>query len=160
MYFRLKQNMKQPSARFFGMIILHACIQLTISLHPFEFAEIVQELRNLLDVDVPPEGQEFPRVTGPNPHDDVCIVGAGPAGIHMALSLKDQGYKQITMFEKTGRAGGKIKDLQFDGYYHAHGASFTDKFSNIVGLAKRYNVGETHPVYSPGVSKEYVAPLF
>ena len=138
----------------FGIIILHAWVQVAISQHGAAIAKAVQELGKLLDADVSPKGDVFPQITGPNLQDHVCIVGAGPAGIHMALSLKDRGYKDVTIFEKTNRVGGKIKDVKFDGYYQWQGAIFltADYFDNIVELAKRYNVGEIHPTLTAGVS--------
>jgi hypothetical protein len=129
------------------------CGLCTSSQPPSAITKIVQELRTLLAIDVSPKGDIFPEVTGPNPQDHVCIVGAGPAGIHMALSLKDKGFKDVTIFEKTGRVGGKIEDVQFDGYYQWLGAVFltADYFDNVVELAKRYNVGELHPIHTSGI---------
>ena len=143
----------------FGIIFLHTCVQVAISqqswIQQLAISKIAQELEDLLAVDVSPKGDVFPQITGPNLQDHVCIVGAGPAGIHMALSLKDRGYKDVTILEKTDRVGGKIKDVKFDGYYQWQGAIFltADYFDNIVKLAKRYNVGEVHPIHTPGVSK-------
>jgi hypothetical protein len=140
----------------FGILILHSWVQAAFCQHLSPIAKAVQELGHLLTVDVPPKGDVFPQVIGPNLQDHVCIVGAGPAGIHMALSLKDRGYKNVTIFEKTDRVGGKIKDVKFDGYYQWQGAIFltADYFDNIVELAKRYKVGKLHPIHTPGVSKK------
>ena len=57
----------------------------------------------LLDKELPPKGFPFPHIHGPAPFERVCIVGAGPAGVHMSLSLKKKGYTNVTIFEKTGR---------------------------------------------------------
>ena len=46
-------------------------------------------LKALLTADIPAKGKPFPKINGPKPHERVCIVGAGPSGIHMAISLKD-----------------------------------------------------------------------
>ena len=109
----------------------------------------------MLAVDVSPKGDKFPEITGPAPYDHVCIVGAGIAGIHMGLSLKDRGYKDVTIFEKTDRVGGKIKDVQFNGFYQWQGAIFLtlDYVDNIIELATRYGVGELHRISPTGVSK-------
>jgi NADPH-dependent 2,4-dienoyl-CoA reductase/sulfur reductase-like enzyme len=141
-----------------GIIIIHAWAQAAFSQHLSPIAKTVQELGHLLIVDVPPKGDVFPQVTGPNLQDHVCIVGAGPAGIHMALSLKDRGYRNVTIFEKTDRVGGKIKDVKFDGYYQWQGAIFltSDYFDNIIELAKRYKVGKIYPIHTPGVSKKHL----
>ena len=141
----------------FGIIIIYSFVHAAVTQPPSAIEKTVQELKKLLAVDKSPKGDIFPHVTGPSLQDKVCIVGAGPAGIHMALSLKDRGYKDIIIFEKTDRIGGKIKDVKFDGYYQWQGAIFltSDYFDNIIELANRYNVGEIHPIHTPGVSKKH-----
>ena len=42
--------------------------------------------------------------------DKIGIVGAGPAGIHMAYLLKRRGFKNVEILEKSNRLG---KDLIF-----------------------------------------------
>lgn len=37
----------------------------------------------------------------------IVIIGAGPAGLHMAFQLKKRGYNEITILEKESRFGGK-----------------------------------------------------
>ena len=37
----------------------------------------------------------------------IVIIGAGPAGLHMAFQLKKRGYNEITILEKASRFGGK-----------------------------------------------------
>lgn len=41
----------------------------------------------------------------------IAIIGAGPAGIHMASSLKKRGYYDVTVLERTQRVGGKSMSL-------------------------------------------------
>ena len=95
---------------------------------------------------------------GPSKDDHVCIVGAGAAGIHMAVSLKDRGYKKITIFEKSSRVGGKCYDVQYDEFYQPIGAVFlqVDYFNTVVELAKRYKVGDIQAISMIGVSNERV----
>ena len=114
---------------------------------------IVQKITELLKDELDPKGLPFPIIHGPKPFEHVCIVGAGPAGIHMALSLKERGYSSIKVFEKTGRVGGKSYDTQLGGFYRPQGTIFVtaDYFDNIIKLAKRYNVGELHKLPTPGV---------
>ena len=109
--------MRKYSSLCLKVVTLCAIIPLSCCQRPSFFAKTAQELTNLLKVDVPAKGNIFPNVVGPELEDHVCIVGAGPAGLHMALSLKDKGYTDVTIFEKTDRVGGKVKDLQIDGYY-------------------------------------------
>ena len=108
----------------------------------------------MLEVDLPSIGELFPKINGPKVTDHVCVVGAGPAGIHMAVSLRDRGYKNIRIFEKTGRVGGKSYDTQLNGYFQSQGSTFVtpEYFDNFVALAKRYNVSQLHPIPDPGVS--------
>ena len=109
----------------------------------------------MLDADLPAKGCPFPKITGPKTHEKVCIVGAGPAGIDMAVRLKDKGFTNLTIFEKTGRVGGKCQDTVIDGFYRPQGAALltADYFDNLVPLAKRYNVGRLHPIQYSGVCK-------
>ena len=110
---------------------------------------------DLLDKDLPPKGYPFPRIHGPKPRERVCIVGAGPAGIHMSLSLKKKGFSNVTIFEKTGRVGGKSYDVNIGigGPYQPQGAfAFSSEyFSNLVELAEEYGVGEFERIPDFGV---------
>lgn len=45
----------------------------------------------------------------------IAIIGAGPAGIHMASKLKKLGYANVSIYEKTDRIGGKSFTLYRDG---------------------------------------------
>ena len=40
----------------------------------------------------------------------IAIIGAGAAGLTAAEELKDKGYQNITVFERTDRAGGKCSE--------------------------------------------------
>ena len=116
----------------------------------------IASLTGLLSVSLPPKGIPFPKINGPLKDDHVCIVGAGPAGIHMAVRLKDRGYKKITIFEKSSRVGGKCYDVQHDEFYQPLGATFlhVDYFDTVVKLANRYGVGDIQAIPTIGVSKE------
>ena len=109
----------------------------------------------LLDKELPPKGYPFPHIHGPSLFERVCIVGAGPAGVHMSLSLKKKGYTNVTIFEKTGRVGGKSKDINLGGgSYQPQGAFVfsSEYFSNLVSLAEEYGVGEYERIPELGVS--------
>lgn len=49
----------------------------------------------------------FPgRIPGPQTFNDrIAVVGGGPSGIHMAYLLKEKGFTNITVFEKSSRVG-------------------------------------------------------
>ena len=116
--------------------------------------EVAHLLLDLINVELPSIGNPFPKIAGPGLNDHICIVGAGPAGIHMATELKNMDYNDIAIFEKTGRVGGKCYDRTVDEYVRAMGASFlgNDYFDNLVELMTRYNISGLHPLESPGVS--------
>ena len=118
-----------------------------------EKEKIAKILFALLNDTTPPKGKPFPRISGPRQGENVCIVGAGPAGIDMAVRLKDEGYSKITMFEKTSRVGGKSYDTKINGVYRPQGTIFltADYFDNFVELAERYNVGDRKAIPSPWV---------
>ena len=108
-----------------------------------DLAAAVASLQALLKPG-PPQGQPFPRIQGPQTHERVCIVGAGPAGIHMALSLKRRGYINLTIYEKSGRVGGKAYDIKYRGVANFMGASLADPnyFDNLISLVEEYGAGE------------------
>lgn len=54
-----------------------------------------------------------------------AIIGAGPAGTHMAFRLKQKGYNDVTVFEKTGRVGGKVYTVKHADTPHELGACYT-----------------------------------
>ena len=118
-----------------------------------EISETEKLLKALLNDTTPPKGGPFPEISGPRQDENVCIVGAGPAGIDMALRLKDGGYSKITMFEKTSRVGGKSYDTIINGVYRPQGTIFltADYVDNFVELAERYNVGDRKAIPSPWV---------
>ena len=108
----------------------------------------------LLDKDLEPKGYPFPEIHGPAPWERVCIVGAGPAGVHMSLSLKKMGYKNVTIFEKTARVGGQSYDVNLgSGSYLPQGAfAFSSEyFDTLVALAEEYGVGEYEKIPEFGV---------
>lgn len=136
-----------------AIVILVMVIRITLCQDRSVISEAVETLTELFTIDLPPKGDPFPKINGPKPHEHVCIIGAGPAGIHMAISLKEKGYSNIKIFEKTGRVGGKCSDFQLGGFYRFQGAEFLtiDYFDNFIELAKRYTVGELHILPQPGV---------
>ena len=61
------------------------------------------------------KGKEWPKIAGPQKTGRVCVVGAGPAGVHLALRLKEKGYTRVELLEKTSRVGGKCEDISHGG---------------------------------------------
>ena len=100
---------------------------------------------------VPPKGLPFPKIPGPATSDRVCIVGAGPAGVHMALSLKRRGFTNLTIYEKSNRVGGKSFDINYRGVAQPMGTIFAESnyFDNLIPLAQEFGVGEIVRIPSP-----------
>ena len=90
------------------------------------------------------KGKEWPKISGPRKDGRVCVVGAGPAGIHMALRLKEKGYTRVDVLEKTFRVGGKCEDIDHGGVPNPQGGVFAvaSYFENFIPLAEKYGVGE------------------
>ena len=90
------------------------------------------------------KGKEWPKISGPRKDGRVCVVGAGPAGIHMALRLKEKGYTRVDVLEKTFRVGGKCEDIDHGGVPNPQGGIFAvaSYFKNFISLAEKYGVGE------------------
>jgi hypothetical protein len=76
----------------------------------------------------------------PSIEDDIAIIGAGMAGLHMALSLKDRGYKNVTIYEAADRVGGKCYTKTVEGCAIDFGAGIIPGESNVVALCDRFNV--------------------
>ena len=74
----------------------------------------------------------------------------------MALKLKKLGHTDVTIFEKSGRVGGKSLDINFRGSVYPLGTIFLDPdyFDNVVPLAREYNVGEILPIPPVGMWQE------
>lgn len=77
----------------------------------------------------------YPRIK-----DNIAIIGAGMAGLHMALSLKDRGYKNVTIYEEADRVGGKCYSKTVDGCAIDIGAGIIPGESRVADLCDRFNV--------------------
>ena len=72
--------------------------------------------------------------------DSIAIVGAGPAGVHMAYLLKKKGFTDITLLEKSSRSGGKSFTINYRGAPQDMGTVYLspDYEENIIKLMKKY----------------------
>ncbi len=71
----------------------------------------------------------------------VAIVGAGAAGLSAAHALRGLGYTNVTVFERSGRVGGKCHTVEIDGRNYELGAGIVAEDNEIVlRLAKEFNV--------------------
>ena len=57
----------------------------------------------------------------------IGIVGAGSAGIHMALLLKQKGFKNIEVLESSGRTGDKSYTIMHRDVPHEMGTCFLSR---------------------------------
>ncbi|MEM7022287.1 MAG: FAD-dependent oxidoreductase [Pseudomonadota bacterium] len=74
-------------------------------------------------------------------HNRIAIIGAGPAGIHMASLLKRRGYSNVTVFERTRRIGGKSRTLIKDGIPHELGTCFlSNTYRRVKELVSEYGL--------------------
>ena len=84
-------------------------------------------------------------IPGPKSYNNkIGIVGAGPAGIHMALLLKQKGFKNIEILESSDRIGGKSYTIMHRGVPHEMGTCYVapDYDTNIIPLIKKYIPGD------------------
>jgi len=76
-----------------------------------------------------------------NLNQRIGIIGAGPAGLTAAESLKAKGYTNVTLFEKNSQAGGKCSTSEFEGRAYELGAGvITANNHTVLGLAKKFGV--------------------
>ena len=100
------------------------------------------------------KGIPFPKIRGPDKEDKICIVGAGPAGIHMAAKLKNKNFENIKIFEETDRVGGKSYDMFNEGNNGPHLHSFVvpGYFENVIPFVKQYTAADLLSIQNPAVS--------
>lgn len=71
----------------------------------------------------------------------IGIVGAGPAGLTAAETLKQKGYTDVMVLEKADHAGGKCRSIEYEGRIYELGAGVLSENNRTVReLARRYNV--------------------
>lgn len=91
-----------------------------------------------------------------NVSKSIVIIGSGMSGIMAALTLKDNGYNDILVVEKSRSVGGRMATRRIETGKVDHGAQFftvrTQRFQDFIdywmkkGKLKRW-FGEDHPRY-------------
>ncbi|MEO8401747.1 MAG: FAD-dependent oxidoreductase [Gammaproteobacteria bacterium] len=78
------------------------------------------------------------------------IVGAGPAGIHMAYLLALHGIKNVTILEKSDHLGGKCLSLAFHNQLHEMGATYLHAgYGELFKLLKDLHIeNNSSPIFS------------
>lgn len=68
----------------------------------------------------------------------IGVIGAGPAGLSVAVYLRDAGYRRVMVLEKEKRPGGKCKTVRRDGLNWEMGAILgTDDYEATLDLMGR-----------------------
>lgn len=71
----------------------------------------------------------------------VAIIGGGLSGLVIAEGLQQRGYKNVTVFERDNRVGGKLYTIWYKGKSYEFGALFclpSQKY--LKALMKRFNI--------------------
>lgn len=61
---------------------------------------------------------QVPTTAKPLKHDRIAIIGAGFSGLSTAHFLVRRGYTNITLYEATGRIGGYVSSVEYNGVQH------------------------------------------
>ncbi|HEX8950356.1 MAG TPA: FAD-dependent oxidoreductase, partial [Polyangia bacterium] len=71
----------------------------------------------------------------------IAVVGAGPSGLTAADTLVQLGYRNVTVFEKNDRVGGKVYSYRNGSTVSELGAVFASPdYSLVLGLADKYGI--------------------
>ena len=72
-------------------------------------------------------------------NDKIAVIGAGTSGIHMALLLKEKGFTNVRILEKTNELGGKLKTVNHRGAPQELGAVYVaSNYEHVLKLIKKY----------------------
>ena len=155
-----------PKAKPKTLLTLMCLIQLCSS--SFTPQDAYKQIVKIVNQSPPPKGVPFPaKIPSPRSiHDKIAIVGAGPAGIHMAYLLKKKGFKNIVIYEKSDRIGGKSLTVSYRNTLHEMGTCYTspDYDKNVIALAKEYGLWDPVDIPSANVwldppKREYSTPI-
>lgn len=71
----------------------------------------------------------------------IAVVGAGASGLTAAYTLAELGYRNVTVFEKEDRVGGKVNSFKLGSVSAELGAVFTSPdYEVVLGLADRLGI--------------------
>ena len=101
-------------------------------------------------------GQTAPRLLR---RHRIGIVGAGPAGVHLAHLLKQRGFDRVTVLERDTRVGGKSLSVVHDGTVFEMGACYVpSNYDEYRRLLARYDAGRV--VSPPALARDVVTAAF
>lgn len=82
-----------------------------------EFREQYKEYKNVQALPYSqwklPLGDHAKHDSAPSHPERICIVGAGMAGLHTAMLLKEAGFYNIDIYEASDRLGGRMFTYKF-----------------------------------------------
>jgi len=79
----------------------------------------------------------------------IAVIGGGLSGLSIAEGLQNKGYKNVTLFEKEERIGGKLHSIWYKGKSYELGAIFgLPSYTNLRKLMKRLNIKVDGPKLS------------
>jgi hypothetical protein len=72
----------------------------------------------------------------------IAVIGAGASGLTAAYTLKESGYKNVTVFEREATAGGKICSYEYNGHFYELGALYFDSvyYQTVLDLGKEFGL--------------------
>ncbi|QVK18196.1 FAD-dependent oxidoreductase [Mycoplasmatota bacterium] len=74
-------------------------------------------------------------------NDRVAIIGGGLSGLVIAEGLQKKGYKNVTVFERSNRVGGKLDTIWYKGKSYEFGANFgLPPQKHLKTLMKAFNI--------------------
>ena len=80
----------------------------------------------------------------------IAVIGAGVSGLTAALALKERGFRNVVVFEKEERVGGKTFSLAYKGTQYDLGSMMFSRPCDISRLADQYRVP-----YTPFETKDF-----
>jgi predicted NAD/FAD-dependent oxidoreductase len=68
----------------------------------------------------------------------VVVIGAGPAGLSAAMTLKERGFRDVTVLEREEHVGGKCRSFRYGDHVYDLGANLTTpRYHTIRALGDR-----------------------
>lgn len=85
-----------------------------------------------------------PGIIETNKNLKIAIVGAGASGLTAAHTLKKIGYKNITVFEREPKAGGKVYSYEYNGHFYELGAVYFDSiyYQTLLDLIEDFKIDD------------------
>jgi protoporphyrinogen oxidase len=86
-----------------------------------------------------------------NNNEKICIIGGGISGVFIAHYLKEKGYRNITLLEKSNRIGGKCHSIRYKGRTYEMGTTMgLPSYDNINELMNKFGMTQKGPLLIRG----------